>query len=130
MSIIGLGHDIVDSRRFAIIKNKNKFAKRILSAEELTVYEAIKNSQRATKYLAKRFSCKESVAKAMGVGIGSQISFLDFAILNNEYGKPYLVVVNCANKLLSNPNLIFHISISDTETLVSTTVVIEVHHNN
>lgn len=40
---------------------------------------------------AGRFAAKEALAKALGVGIGSALSWHDMEIVNDEHGKPYVV---------------------------------------
>ena len=58
--------------------------------------------------LAARFAAKEAFSKALGTGIGKNLSFLDFEVLNQESGKPYFLTI--LNKL---KKMKFYLSISD-----------------
>ena len=40
--------------------------------------------------MAGRFAAKEAFAKAYGTGIGTQLSFLDIQVENDEKGKPHI----------------------------------------
>lgn len=66
--------------------------------------------------LAGRYAIKEAVSKALGTGIGD-VSFTDIEVVNDERGKPELVLHNnakiLANKLGLNQ---WSISISHTTT--------------
>ncbi|MEY3196968.1 MAG: 4-phosphopantetheinyl transferase [Pseudomonadota bacterium] len=87
--IIGIGTDVLRIPRIEelYLKSGNAFAKRILADSELEEYE--KNTDEKKPYfLAKRFAAKEAIAKALGVGIGSRLSFLDIAIKHDDLGKP------------------------------------------
>ena len=42
-------------------------------------------------FAAKRFAVKEAASKALGVGIGKQLSFTDMYVVHDDYGKPLLV---------------------------------------
>ena len=44
--------------------------------------------RRSLQLLAGNFALKEAFAKAVGTGIGSQLSFQDIEIVRNEWGKP------------------------------------------
>ncbi|MBX4209954.1 MAG: 4'-phosphopantetheinyl transferase superfamily protein [Mollicutes bacterium PWAP] len=73
-----IGIDITKISRF---KNKNNsFIKRILSKEEIEKYEKSKNKE---KFLASRWSLKESIFKAENVNF----RFNKINIIKDEFGR-------------------------------------------
>ncbi|OQM34492.1 holo-ACP synthase [bacterium endosymbiont of Pedicinus badii] len=125
MTIIGIGIDILEIQRIKKILSKRKilFAKHILSNKELKKFLVSKEQAR---FLAKRFSIKEAAAKALGTGIREKITFNQFEIYNDRYGKPFLKFLKVAKKI-SSILLIkkIHISISDEKKYVSSIVIYE-----
>lgn len=117
--IKGIGIDIVELKRLE--HKDDRFIKRILSDQELSVYNEITNIARKLTYLGGRFAAKEALSKAISQGIG-EINFRDFVILNDEYGKPYLA---CGPKSLDK--MIVHISISHTENYALSYVILEIN---
>mgnify|MGYP001019741902 CR=1 FL=1 len=86
--ISGIGIDIVELKRIAKICTRQKrFADRILTSFEKEIYDQLKG-KRQMEYLAGRFAAKEAFAKAYGTGIGTQLSFQDIQVENDEKGKP------------------------------------------
>ena len=104
--IVGIGTDIVLKSRINKIKDKLRFAKRILTLDEQEIYNT--KGDKKSDYLAKRFAAKEAIAKAFGTGISSKLGFKDFAILNDSQGKPIVVT---EHEFLAKYRA--HISISD-----------------
>ncbi len=51
-------------------------------------------------YLAKAFSAKEALAKALGTGIASGVSFQDFSIKRDSAGKPLVHVSGRAREIM------------------------------
>ncbi|ARC54258.1 holo-ACP synthase [Candidatus Riesia pediculicola] len=91
MSIIGLGVDLIKIERIRkiIFVYKNKFARRILSKREWIEYQNYKKDK--AEFLAKRFSVKEAVSKALGTGMSSGIFFNQIEILHEKNtGRPIL----------------------------------------
>jgi len=89
MAIIGIGTDIVEISRIKQVYKKypKGFAERVLHANELKV---LKKHSSPKTFIAKRFSAKEAVAKALGTGIANGVSFQDIEIANDENGQPLL----------------------------------------
>src|SRR5699024_1240703 len=90
--IKGIGIDIIELDRIekAVLKNK-RFPARVLTNNELNIYEDFSTDKRKVEFLAGRFAVKEAFAKALGTGIG-KISFQDIEVLPNEAGSPCLSV--------------------------------------
>lgn len=86
--IIGHGIDLQEMSSVERAYQRNKgFAKRVLTENELRVFEGISSHKRQIEFLAGRWSGKEAFSKAMGTGIG-ELGFQDIEILNNEKGAP------------------------------------------
>ncbi|WP_141433278.1 holo-ACP synthase [Bacillus sp. 03113] len=89
--ISGIGIDIVEIERIKkIIIRQSKFIDRILTENEKRYYEKLPGNRRI-EFAAGRFSAKEAFSKAIGSGIGKELSFLDIEICKDEKGKPYIV---------------------------------------
>ena len=86
MKILGIGVDIVQNKRIRdLLRNKN-FVNRTFGKNEIKISK--KNTNKIN-YFAKRFSAKESLAKALGTGFRNNLNFKDIEILNDRLGKPY-----------------------------------------
>lgn len=86
--IIGIGNDVAELDRFKehVLQNDG-FARKVLTPAELAVYETLEETGQV-RFLAGRFSVKESFAKALGTGIGKGVAFQDIETINNQQGKP------------------------------------------
>lgn len=121
--IFGIGTDLVEIKRFNNI-NIDSFAKRILSDLEFQYFNLAKNKN---LFLAKKFCTKEAVSKAFGVGIGSNLSFRDITIVNNENGKPICIVdKNIAEKITNSCTAAVHVSVTDSKEFIQSFAVVEV----
>jgi len=80
-----IGIDIIEIKRIEKFINRfgEKGLKRILTPKEISLL-----SNKASS-IAGYFAAKEAFSKALGVGIGSECSFLDIEILKNSKNKPY-----------------------------------------
>jgi holo-[acyl-carrier protein] synthase len=88
--IIGTGIDIVELERInKILHRQKKFVDRILTNAEKEKFFRLSES-RQVEFLAGRFAVKEAYSKAVGTGIGENLSFLDIEVLSDEKGKPVL----------------------------------------
>ena len=85
--VVGIGTYIVEIARIADVLDRqgDAFVQRILTLSEQKQYQA---SKQKAAFLAKRFAAKEAVAKALGTGIGSGVSFQDMTISNDGKGAP------------------------------------------
>lgn len=82
-----IGIDIIEIQRIQeAAARREKFPAKILTENELQIYEGYQPKRQAT-FLAGRFAAKEAYVKALGTGIG-KINFTDIEILPNEKGKP------------------------------------------
>lgn len=87
--IFGIGTDIVSVARMevAIQRHGERFASRILAAQEMEEYQ---RHARPAQFLAKRFAAKEAAAKAFGTGFRDGLAMHDFIVAHDELGKPLL----------------------------------------
>lgn len=113
MSIIGIGTDIVSIQRMQKIVERHgaRFAEKTLHPEELVIFNTAVNP---VPYLAKRFAAKESVAKALGTGIGKHVHLQEIQTCNDERGKPYLKCHGATQQFMQNLGVVeSFISLSD-----------------
>ena len=123
--IIGVGVDIVEVARVQALARQYglRFARRILTDEELTEFDRRKQS---SSYLATRFAAKEAVAKALGTGIGEQFGFHSVQIEHDPQGRPLLSFLDNASGLIDGLQVKnAMISLSDEKHYVVAMVVLE-----
>ena len=82
-----LGTDIVHIERIkkAIEKLGIKFKQRYLSQDEIEMTKKVDS-------LAGLWAAKEAVAKALGCGIGKDLSFHDIIVSKDKRGSPYFTL--------------------------------------
>ena len=111
--IFGIGTDIVEIQRIKKIDSLDKFAKKILSINELKFFQNLANSKRVY-YLAKQFAGKEAIAKAIGIGISKDSNFAEIEILRNKNGKPYFMPIGKLKTYIDDLGITkTHVSLSD-----------------
>ncbi|MFA5250842.1 MAG: holo-ACP synthase [Parachlamydiales bacterium] len=109
----GLGTDILEIRRLQeALKRTPKMQERLFSEKELKY--CLSYGPAAIVHLAGRFAAKEAVAKALGVGFGKELSFLDLEILNDEKGRPVVFLSPRAQKKFTRK---ISLSISHSKTM-------------
>jgi len=82
--MIKIGTDIVQIRRIeaSIEKHGSKFIDRFLSADEQS------RLPNKTESIAGYWAAKEAIAKALGSGIGAELSFYDIMLSKDSHGAP------------------------------------------
>lgn len=113
MAIVGIGTDIVSTQRIERIQTRypQRFAERILSVEEVPEFGA---SEKPALFLAKRFAAKEAAVKALGTGFRHGISFADFTVGHDAWGKPELYCAGAAADWIARREVgKIHLSLSD-----------------
>ena len=127
--ILGIGSDVLKNSRIEKLLNihRDRFLKRIFTSIEIDLIKTI-NNHRQVLYISKRYAAKEAFAKAMGTGIGRELSFQDVEILSEKNGKPYFKFSNFLEKKLQNiyGRVVAHLSMSDEEEYSQAFVVIEI----
>lgn len=110
--MLRVGVDMVEVSRMVrgVARHGERFYNRFFTAQEQTYCEGRAES------LAGRFAIKEAVGKALGTGIGD-VRWVDIEVVNDERGRPHLVLHNNAQTLADELGLIeWSISLSHTET--------------
>ncbi len=122
--IIGTGIDIIELERIdQILKRQGKpFINRILTEDERLRMPHLRS--RTVEYVAGRFSAKESMAKAIGVGIGTHLSWQDMLIMPNSLGKPGITLSEKAQDLIP-PHSHIHLTITHSKHYCVSHVIIE-----
>lgn len=125
--IRGIGTDIVEIARVQSIlesQHAEKFTIRILAQAEREY--AINRKQGYIQFVAGRFAAKEAIAKAIGCGIGVNLSFQDIEILPDREGKPLVRLHLQAQKRCQlNTNTHIHLSISHERAFAIAYAIVE-----
>jgi len=92
--LIKLGTDITQISRIeqSVAKFGDKFKERFLLPEEIARVTS-------TASLAGLWAAKEAIAKALGCGIGAELSFHDITITKNSRGAPHFILSQNALKI-------------------------------
>ena len=106
--IVGIGNDIIEIERIEKAISKEGFKNKVYTQRELKNIE--KRGNRTETY-AGIFSAKEAISKAIGTGV-REFSLTDLEILNDDLGKPYVVVSEKLDKILKNKKEDYQIEIS------------------
>ncbi len=88
--IFGVGTDIVELVRIEETWQRfgERFVDRLLMPEERVLFE---KTRQPARFLAMRFAGKEAAVKAMGTGFRHGMWIRDVGVLNNAWGRPYLI---------------------------------------
>ncbi len=91
-----VGVDIVATRRFKKLLNKEKFTNRIFTQEEMEHIMLHKTQRGQIERMAGKFSAKEAVAKMLGTGISEGVTYKDIEVKINADKKPNIMLHNKA----------------------------------
>ncbi|PID26437.1 MAG: holo-[acyl-carrier-protein] synthase [Candidatus Cloacimonadota bacterium] len=119
--IVGVGTDIIEIDRIgrSIERGGNHFKDYVYSRSEIEYCE----SKKGYESFAARFAAKEAFSKAMGTGIGKDLSFKDIEVINDKRGKPSIIY---HGDLLNNyKDYSIHLSLSHSKTDAIAYVVVE-----
>ena len=118
--IRGIGVDIVEVDRIKAAAKRfdKRFLNRVFTDGELKAAKAFKEYAYYC-FLAKRFAAKEAYAKALGTGIGAEVSFKQIEVVNDVNGSPKLIDLRGCNATIN------HVSLSDTRDYAVAYVIIE-----
>lgn len=88
--IYGIGLDLLDLERIERLHHKygERFERHVLTLDEMNQYQSV---GRKTHYLATRFSGKEAISKALGLGLRAPMTLHSVSIISNKIGKPDLI---------------------------------------
>ena len=129
MTIYGVGTDLCDVRRITatLARKGDRFAERVLGPAELAVFHArrAKVESRGVRFLATRFSAKESFSKAIGLGLHLPMRLPDCQILNQAGGKPVLKLSGPLAAWFAERALSGQVTLSDESDYAVSFVVVE-----
>lgn len=120
--IIGIGNDIIEIERIEKAISKEGLKNKIYTQKEIENIK--KRGDRAETY-AGIFSAKEAISKAIGTGVRN-FALTDLEILNDDLGKPYVIVSEKLDKIIrgKKENYQIEISISHSKKYATAVAVI------
>jgi holo-[acyl-carrier protein] synthase len=130
--IIGTGTDIVDTRRIEAVLARfgERFIRRCYTDDEIARAERRRPGGTHVATYAKRYAAKEAMAKALGTGIAKGVRFKDIGVINDDNGKPDIVLsgaaaLRLAELLPTGHRAVIHLSLSDEPPIAKASVMIE-----
>lgn len=95
---IRCGIDIIELDRISrALSDGDSFKNRVFTPKERAYCED--RGKGSLQSYAARFCAKEAVVKALGTGISEGISFQDIEVLNEENGKPIVILHGEAERI-------------------------------
>ena len=87
MNVFGIGTDIVECQRIAMMidKHDNLFIDRVYTPNEI---EYCSGRKSAIQHFAGRWAAKEAILKSMGTGWAKGIAWTDIEVINEMGGAP------------------------------------------
>ena len=127
--IFGIGTDICDIRRIqaSLDKHGDRFAAKVLSDAEMATWKArsARWPARGVRYLATRFSAKESFSKAIGLGMRMPMTWRLCEIGKLPSGQPVIVLHGALKEWFEAQGLQAHLSVTDETDYAASFVVVE-----
>jgi holo-[acyl-carrier protein] synthase len=127
--IFGIGTDICDIRRIRAVlaRRGDRFAERVLGSHELAVFAARRAAleERGVRYLATRFSAKEALSKAIGLGMRMPMTWRGCEVVNRSSGKPEIRLNGALAEWFESRGLSAHVSVTDEADYAASFVVVE-----
>ena len=123
--IVGLGTDIIDVHRIRELweDHPDGLKRRVFTDLE---FQYCSSKAHPEEHLAARFAVKEAALKAFGTGWAKGLGFSDIEVVNNEDGKPSLILHGEAKATAQKMNVTdIHVSYSHTPQSATATVILE-----
>jgi holo-[acyl-carrier protein] synthase len=114
MTILGIGMDVVETKRIAesLERFGDRFLHRVFLEGEVAYSQSMKFPH---LHLAARFAAKEAISKAFGTGIGKEIGWRDMEIVREPGGRPRVVLHGRAVEFAKSRGVVeIHVSLSHT----------------
>ena len=124
MNILGVGMDIVETKRIAqsIERFGDRFLARVFLDGEVAYAKSMKFPH---LHLAARFAAKEALSKAFGTGIGKEMGWKDLEIVRQQNGAPRVQLHGRAEAFAKERGVVaVHVSLSHTTEYGAASVVI------
>lgn len=101
LSVIGIGTDIIECGRIKqmIEKHGDLFLAKVYTKDEVSYCQGRKASD---QHYAGRWAAKEAVLKALGTGWAHGIQWTDVEVVNQQGGKPHVVLTGKAREFSDN----------------------------
>ena len=132
--IYGIGTDICDVRRIhaSLARHGERFAQKILSDAELATWRQRTERwpERGVRYLATRFSAKESFSKAIGLGMRMPMTWRLCEVGKLPSGQPTIVLHGQLKTWFEAKRLSAHISVTDETDYAASFCVVEITGKN
>ncbi len=120
-----IGNDIVEVQRFADLVNNKRFIARVYTEQEWEHIQSAKNKQKIIERMAGKFSAKEAISKALGLGISEGVTLNSIEILPNDKGEPRVNLTGEAKNLLDSLGFKqVQVSISNSTTFATAVCII------
>ncbi len=101
--ILGIGVDMIKIERIRQIRQRYpRFDQRIFTDNEVSYCSSRANPD---FNLSARFAAKEAIAKALGIGIGQEISWKDIEVVNMPSGQPAISFLGNGKRILQNKKI-------------------------
>ena len=127
--IAGIGLDLIRIDRIerALARHGDRFAQKILGAEELQKFHARRQraAARGVRFLATRFAAKEAFSKAIGLGMRMPMFWNRVQVLNAPGGRPVLVIGFELRDWYEARFGAAHVSLTDETDMAAAYVVVE-----
>jgi len=127
--IYGIGTDICDVRRIrsSLERLGDRFAEKVLAEGELATWRArsARWPDRGVRYVATRFSAKESFSKAIGMGMRMPMTWRHCEIVNLPSGQPSIVLHGALKDWFEAQGLQVHLSVTDESDYAASFCVVE-----
>lgn len=122
--VFGIGTDIIETARVADkLRRTEGLKKRVFTPREIAYCES---KAKSAQHFAARFAAKEAFLKAIGTGWRRGYRFVDIEILNNEKGKPEILVQGKVKDFCQENGITgFHVTLSHIKDLAKAVVVLE-----
>lgn len=120
-----IGNDICEVKRFFELTLNKKFIERVFTEKEKEHIFISKERQKQSERMAGKFSAKEAVSKALGLGISDGVTLNSIEILPDEKGAPKVFLSGETKKIFENlgyKNI--EISISNTSSFATSVCII------
>jgi len=132
--IYGIGTDICDVRRIhaSLARHGERFAQKILSDAELATWRQRTERwpERGVRFLATRFSAKESFSKAIGLGMRMPMTWRLCEVGKLPSGQPTIVLHGQLKTWFEAKRLSAHISVTDETDYAASFCVVEFKGEN
>ena len=123
--ITGTGIDLVDVSRMKKLLAKwgDRFTERYFSQHEI---DYCRRKAVPEIHFAARFAAKESFLKSLGIGLGMGVELKDIQVINDQQGKPDLILAGQAQRLISERGVRkVHLSLTHTSECAVAVVILE-----